>query len=133
MMREQRGSMAVETVILTPVFVLLLIFVSYVSRVVVAQHELNRAADVAARAASQVRSTSMTSRGKESASSSIRENRSHCLNFSAEVSRRSIAEIIHVEVRTSCRVDVFGLSLLGIRSPELTATSTEVVDVYRHP
>lgn len=133
MMKNQRGSMAVETVILTPVFVLLLIFVSYASRVVIAQHELNRAADVASRAASQVRSTSMTSRGKESAASSMRENRSHCLNFSAEVSRRSIAGIIHVEVQTSCRVDVLGLSLLGIRSPELTATSTEVVDVYRHP
>lgn len=133
MMSKQRGSMAVETVILTPVFVLLLIFVSYVSRVVVAQHELNRAADVAARAASQVRSTSMTSRGIETATSSIQANRSHCLNFTAEVSRRSIAGIIHAEVRTSCRIDVFGLSILGIRSPELTATSTEVVDVYRHP
>ena len=133
MMSEQRGSMAVETVILTPIFVLLLVFVSYASRVVIAQHELNRAADVAARAASQVRSTSMTSRGIETAASSIQANRSHCLNFTAEVSRRSIVGIIHAEVRTSCRVDVFGLSLLGIRSPELTATSTEVVDVYRHP
>ena len=125
--------MTVETVIFTPIFVLLLIFVSYASRVVTAQHELNRAADVAARAASQVRSTSMRSRGIESAASSIRVNRSHCLNFTTQVSRRTIAEIIHVEVQTSCRVDVFGLSLLGIRSPELTATSTEVVDVYRHP
>ena len=133
MMSKQRGSMAVETVILTPIFVLLLVFVSYASRVVIAQQELNRAADVAARAASQVRSTSMTSRGIQTASSSMQENRSHCLNFVAEVSRRSIAEIIHVEVRTSCRVDVFGLSLLGVRSPALTATSTEVVDVYRHP
>ena len=133
MMSEQRGSMAVETVILTPIFVLLLVFVSYASRVVIAQHELNRAADVAARAASQVRSTSMTSRGIETATSSIQANRSHCLNFTAEVSRRSIAGIIHAEVRTSCRIDVFGLSILGIRSPELTATSTEVVDVYRHP
>jgi Flp pilus assembly protein TadG len=133
MMSEQRGSMAVETVILTPIFVLLLVFVSYASRVVTAQHELNRAADVAARAASQVRSTSMTRKGIETAASSIRGNRSHCLNFTTQVSRRTIAEIIHVEVQTSCRVDVFGLSLLGIRSPELTATSTEVVDVYRHP
>jgi Flp pilus assembly protein TadG len=132
-MSEQRGSMAVETVILTPIFVLLLVFVSYASRVVTAQHELNRAADVAARAASQVRSTSMTRKGIETAASSIRGNRSHCLNFTTQVSRRTIAEIIHVEVQTSCRVDVFGLSLLGIRSPELTATSTEVVDVYRHP
>ena len=133
MMNKQRGSMAVESVILTPIFVMLLIFVNYTSRVVTAQHELNRAADVAARAASQVRSTSMRSRGIESAASSIRANRSHCLNFTTEVSRRTIAEIIHVEVQTSCRVDVFGLSLLGVRSPELTATSTEVVDVYRHP
>ena len=131
-MNMQRGSMAVETVILTPIFVLLLVFISYASRVVDTQHELNRAADVAARAASQARSTSMTSRGMETASS-MRKNQSHCLGFVAEVSRRSISGIMHVEVRTTCRVNVLGLSLLGVRSPTLTGTSTEVIDVYRHP
>ena len=125
--------MAVETIILTPVFVLLLVFISYASRVVDAQHELNRAADVAARAASQARSASMTSRGVETAASSMRENKSHCLNFGAEVSRRFIAGIMHVEVRTTCRVNVLGLSLLGVRSTTLTGISTEVIDVYRHP
>jgi Flp pilus assembly protein TadG len=132
-MNVQRGSMAVETVILTPIFVLLLVFLSYASRVVDTQHELNRAADVAARAASQARSTSMTSRGMETASSSMRKNQPHCLGFVAEVSRRSISGIMHVEVRTTCRVNVLGLSLLGVRSPTLTGTSTEVIDVYRHP
>lgn len=125
--------MTVETVILTPIFVMLLVFVSYTGRVVVAQHELNRAAEVAARSASQARSSSITRRGMDAAVSSMRENRSHCLHFVAEVSRRSISEFMHVEVRTSCRVNVLGLSLLGIRSPMLTATSSEVVDVYRHP
>lgn len=124
--------MAVETVILTPIFVLLLVFISYASRVVDAQHELNRAADVAARAASQARSTSMSSRGAETAASSMRENQTHCRGFVVEVSRRSIAGIMHVEVRTSCHVNVLGLSLLGVRSPMLTGMSTEVIDVYRH-
>lgn len=131
-MSDQRGSMTVETVILTPIFVLLLVFISYASRVVDAQHELNRAADVAARAASQARSTSMTSRGVETAASSMRENQTHCRGFVAEVSRRSFAGIMHVEVRTSCRLNVLGLSLLGVRSPMLTGISTEVIDVYRH-
>jgi len=132
-MNRHRGSMAVETVILTPIFVLLLVFLGYASRVVVAQHELNRSADIAARAASQAQLASIGTKGRAMAYSSISENISHCRNFSVRVSRLSIAGVVHVEVRTSCRVDVAGLSLLGVRSPALTATSSEVVDVYRHP
>lgn len=132
-MTKQRGSMAVEMVVLTPVLVLLLALITYASRVVVAQHELDRAADVAARAASQARLSSMTNRGVETAQISMKENDSHCLNFVALVRRISIDGVEHVEVRTQCRVNILGLSLLGIRSPMLNATSSEVIDVYRHP
>ena len=132
-MNRQRGSMAVEIVILTPVFVLLLVFVAYVTRVTTAQHELLRAADTAARAASQARMTSMSQRGTEMAYQSMRENGSHCVSFQVQVNRRSVEGIMQVEVTTQCRVNVLGLSLLGIRSPMLKATSTEVIDVYRHP
>lgn len=132
-MSKDRGSMAVETVILTPIFVLLLVFLSYASRVVAAQHELNRSADGAARAASQAQQTSINRKGREMAYSLISENKSHCQNFAVHVFRIPISGVMHVEVRTSCRVNVSGLSLLGVRSPLLTASSTEVVDVYRHP
>lgn len=132
-MTKQRGSMAVETVVLTPVLVLLLVFVSYASRVVVVQHELDRAADVAAREASQARMSSMISRGVETAQSSMKENDSHCLNFAALVRRVSIDGVEQIEVKTQCRVNILGLSLLGIRSPTLRADSSEVIDVYRHP
>lgn len=132
-MIKQRGSMALETVVLTPVLVLLLVFITYASRIVIAQHELDRAADVAARAASQARLSSMTSRGVESAQSSMKENDSHCLSFVAFVRRLSIEGVAQVEVRTQCRVNILGLSLLGIRSPMLNSVSSEVIDVYRHP
>ena len=132
-MKKQRGSLAVETVVLTPVFVLLLVFITYASRVVVSQHELDRAADVAARTASQARKSSMLNLGVETAHTSIKENESHCLNFLASTRRISIQGVEQVEVRTQCRVNIFGLSLLGIRSPILNAVSSEVIDVYRHP
>ena len=132
-MMKQRGSLAVETVVLTPVFVLLLVFITYASRVVVSQHELSRAADVAARAASQARMSSMINLGIETAHVSMKENETHCLNFLAIVRRISIQGVEQVEVRTQCRVNILGLSLLGIRSPMLNAASSEVIDVYRHP
>lgn len=132
-MNRQRGSMAVEIVILAPVFVLLLVFVTYVARVSMAQHELLRAADTAARSASQARMASMSRRGAEVAGQTMKENGNHCINFRAQVHRRWVDGNIQVEVMTQCRVNVLGLSLLGIRSPVLKATSSEVVDIYRHP
>lgn len=132
-MNRQRGSMAVEIVILAPVFVLLLVFVTYVARVSMAQHELLRAADTAARSASQARMASMSRRGAEVAYQTMKENGNHCINFRAQVHRRWVDGNIQVEVMTQCRVNVLGLALLGIRSPVLKATSSEVVDIYRHP
>lgn len=132
-MNRQRGSMAVEIVILAPVFVLLLVFVTYVARVSMAQHELLRAADTAARSASQARMASMSRRGAEVAGQTMKENGNHCINFRAQVHRRWVDGNIQVEVMAQCRVNVLGLSLLGIRSPVLKATSSEVVDIYRHP
>lgn len=132
-MNRQRGSMAVEIVILAPVFVLLLVFVTYVARVSMAQHELLRAADTAARSASQARMASMSRRGAEVAGQTMKENGNHCINFRAQVHRRWVDGNIQVEVMTQCRVNVLGLALLGIRSPVLKATSSEVVDIYRHP
>jgi Flp pilus assembly protein TadG len=132
-MKDERGSMVVETVILTPVLVLLLSFVVYASRVVTAQHEINRAADVAARAASQSRISSVTRVGMEVAESSLRENKVPCQELKTRVSRKSISGVSHVEVQTQCVVNIRGLSLLGIRSPVVSSVSTEVIDVYRHP
>ena len=132
-MTKHRGSLAVETVVLTPVLVLLLVFITYAGRVVIAQHELDRFADIAARAASQARLSSMVKRGVDTAHMSMKENDTHCLNFLAHVRRKSIGGVEQVEVRTQCRVNIVGLSLLGIRSPLLNASSSEVIDVYRHP
>jgi len=132
-MRGDRGSMVVESVILAPVFVLFLVFVSFVGRVVSTQHELNLAADVAAREASMSRAGSITSRAIEASNSSMQQHDSFCHSLQTRVFKKVISNVTHVEVVTSCRVDVAGLSLLGIRPPTLASTSREVIDVYRHP
>lgn len=132
-MKKQRGSIAVETVILTPVLVLLLVFVTYANRVVVAQHEISRAADVSARAASQSRVSSMRHRAEGTARMSMKENNSHCTRFVTHVRQLFMDGVQQVEVRIQCRVNILGLSLLGIHSPTLQAVSSEVIDVYRHP
>jgi Flp pilus assembly protein TadG len=132
-MREERGSLSVETVILTPIFVLFVLFVSYAGRITAVQQDLHIAADVAARTASQSRTGSMSTRGFQSAQQSMNDNQAPCTEFSVRVARRTTSGSSEVEVFTQCRVDVWGLSLLGIRSPLLSGYSREVIDVYRHP
>lgn len=132
-MNENRGSLAVETVILAPVFVLFVIFISYVGRITAVQQDLHSSADAAARIASQSRTASMSSRGIQAAQLSMSESHARCVDFSVRVMRHMSGGVSEVEVVTQCRVNVIGLSLLGIRSPLLSGRSREVIDVYRHP
>jgi Flp pilus assembly protein TadG len=132
-MRQERGSIAVEAVLLAPVFVLFVVFVAYAGRITGAQQDLYNAADVAARTASQSRAESIVARGNQSAQQAMRENNNHCSDFRVHVARRITAGVSEVEVVTQCRVNVLGLSILGIRSPLLSGLSREVIDVYRHP
>jgi uncharacterized membrane protein len=132
-MKNERGSIAVEAVILAPVLVLFVVFVAYVGRITGVQQDLHSAADVAARTASQSRAGSMVTRGNQSAQLAMSENRAPCTDFKVRVTRRTISGIAEVEVVTECRVNVLGLSILGIQAPLLSGQSREVIDVYRHP
>lgn len=132
-MTSERGSIAVEAVILAPVFVLLMLFVVYAGRIASVQQDLHSAADAAARIASQSRAMSMSTRGNQSARQSMRLNQGHCSEFRTRVSRQMTSGFTEVEVIAQCRMNVMGLSLLGIHSPLLTGRSREVIDVYRHP
>ena len=132
-MRQERGSIAVEAVVLAPVFVLFLVFVVYAGRITGVQQDLHSAADVAARAASQSRAGSMVVRGNQSAQQAMYENRASCTEFRVRVTRRTTAGVSEVEVETECRINVLGLSILGIQAPLLSGRSREVIDGYRHP
>ena len=132
-MKNNRGSIAVEGVILAPVFVLFLVFVTFAGRVAETQHQLDLAADVAARGASMSSAGSVSNRAVDMARMSMLQHQSSCRSFRARVMKSVVSGVTQVEVVTSCRVDIAGLSLLGIRTPTLTSTSREVVDVYRHP
>ena len=132
-MKQSRGSIAVEGVILAPVFVLFLVFVTFAGRVAETKHQLNLAADVAARGASMSSASSISNRAVEIASRSMLQHRSSCRSFQARVMKSVVSGVLQVEVVTSCRVDIAGLSLLGIHTPTLTSISREVVDAYRHP
>jgi hypothetical protein len=132
-MRQERGSFAVEAVVLAPVFVLFVVFVAYAGRITGVQQDLHNAADVAARTASQSRAGSMVARGNQSAQLAMSDSRTSCTDFRVRVIRRVTAGMSEVEVETECRVNVLGLSILGIQSPLLSGRSREVIDVYRHP
>jgi len=132
-MRHERGSVAVEAVVLAPVFVLFVVFVAYAGRITGVQQDLHSAADVAARTASQSRAGSMVARGNQSAQLAMSDSRTSCTDFRVRVMRRVTAGMSEVEVETECRVNVLGLSILGIQSPLLSGRSREVIDVYRHP
>jgi hypothetical protein len=75
----------------------------------------------------------MAAIGNQSAQQVISENKAPCIDFKVRVIRRITAGMSEVEVVTECRVNVFGLSILGIQSPHLSGRSREVIDVYRHP
>lgn len=126
----ERGSLTVEAVVLAPVLVLVVLAAVFVHRYTEASFRLARVADVAARTASQVQIDSMASQGATAARRELVATYPSCRGASVRLSTRSEAGLLHVTATVRCRVDLGGLSLLGVGARTVTATSTEVVDFH---
>ncbi len=132
-MREERGSLALELVVLTPVLVLTLWIVGALSlRAMVAHAQVDSAARDAARAASIQRSAATAQRAAAlGATGSLQRARRTCqvIQVTADTQRFRPGGSVQVTVTCTIRLDDLGLSFL----PAHRTSSTYVVpiDLYR--
>jgi Flp pilus assembly protein TadG len=128
---SDRGSVATEMVLLTPVLVLLLLFIAYAGRSGVAVEQVRHAADQGARAASLVRSSAMSSAASSAVLADLRANGVSCGSPTVSTTTGTSGGLRTVTVVVSCTVARSGLSLLGVDIRTVSARSTEVIDRYR--
>jgi Flp pilus assembly protein TadG len=131
--RDERGGAAVELTLVTPLLVLLLLFVVSSGRLARARMIVDGAAAGAARAASLGRSPAeATIRARDAAESELSEQGLACAGRSVEVDTAEFRAGGSVGVTVTCTVslaDVTGFGLPGER--RITQTFVAPVDTYR--
>ena len=127
------GAVAAELVLLTPLLLLMLLFVVALGRVVSARMEIDGAAAQAARAASIARSpTTASAMAQQTATSALGADRVTCANLAVSTDTADFVPGGEVTVTVTCTVDL--ADLLGLRLPAsqtLSSTSMSVLDRYR--
>jgi hypothetical protein len=114
---RQRGNVSVEVVLLTPVLVLMAVWAAGIGRQTEAVATVRLAADHAARAATMVSRPAMVDVARRTASGVLADRPASCTSPHVGVE----VEATRVIVEVGCLAD-------GRR---ISATSTEVIDVYR--
>ena len=130
-MKHERGSATVETVVLVPVLVALVLFAVYAGRSTQAMGQIRHAADQGARAASLVRVSRMQQVGREAVLENLTENGSPCTNVMVNVAVDTESSSRAVLVEVECEVSLAGLELLNLGRRTIEAESVEVIDVWR--
>jgi Flp pilus assembly protein TadG len=119
---------ATELVLLTPVFIVLLLFVALAGRIVTARGDVVGASRDAARAASVARSPAAAERDAREAASALLS----CETLQVDVDTSSFRPGGRVAVSIDCGIRLEDLSLLRIPGTRtVSSTSVEVVDRYR--
>ena len=120
-----------ETVVLVPVLVALVLFAVYAGRSTQAMGQIRHAADQGARAASLVRVSRMQQVGREAVLENLTENGSPCTNVMVNVAVDTESSSRAVLVEVECEVSLAGLELLNLGRRTIEAESVEVIDVWR--
>ena len=120
-----------ETVVLAPVLVALLLFAVYAGRSTQAMGQIRHAADQGARAASLVRVSRMQQVGRQAVLENLTENGSPCTNIMVNVAVDTESSSRAVLVEVECEVSLVGLELLNLGRRTIEAESVEVIDVWR--
>lgn len=128
---RDRGSAAMETVLLTPLLIVLVLFVVHAGRSAEGMSELRHAADQGARAASLVARTRMATAAGEAVRRDLAASGSSCERPSVTVGFQALTYGSSVRVDVRCWVSNIGLGLLGTSQVLLAANSTEIIDRYR--
>jgi Flp pilus assembly protein TadG len=132
--RTDKGSVAVEVVLITPALIVLVLLVVLGGRLTGAQSRVRHAAASAARAAS-LRSSFPAAEADAIATAQHDLERAHveCSGGPAVTMEGSLQPGTRLTVTVRCQVPLRDLGLLGLgRSVhEVSATSVEVIDVRR--
>lgn len=132
-MRSERGSAAVELVLVTPVMLVMLLLVVFGGRLSQARAQVDEAARDAARAASLARSPSAAQTdGQAAAAATLSERGITCRQLDVAVDVASFAPGGSVTATVTCTADLADLVGLGVpASRSISAHFSEPVDVYR--
>ncbi|MGH9091329.1 MAG: TadE/TadG family type IV pilus assembly protein [Acidimicrobiales bacterium] len=131
--RDESGSVTAELVLLTPLLVLMLLFVVALGRLAGARLDVDGAAAQAARAASIARDpTTATAMAQQTATAALGSDGVTCAELTVRTDTAQFAPGGSVAVTVTCTV---GLSdLTGLRLPaaqSISSTATSVIDLYR--
>lgn len=128
-----RGSIAVETAVIAPAFVFLLLLVVFAGRVSHLDAAVQRAASEASRAASlEGGPESAEQAAIEAASANLESTALRCTDLSITTDTSAFVPGGSVEVEVRCEASMSDVALLGVPGTRtFVATSTEVVDRFR--
>ncbi|MGH2466122.1 MAG: TadE/TadG family type IV pilus assembly protein [Candidatus Limnocylindrales bacterium] len=131
--RDESGSVTAELVLLTPLLVLMLLFVVALGRLAGVRLDVDGAAAQAARAASIARDpTTATAMAQQTATAALGSDGVTCAELTVRTDTAQFAPGGSVAVTVTCTV---GLSdLTGLRLPaaqSISSTATSVIDLYR--
>jgi Flp pilus assembly protein TadG len=131
--RPERGSAAVELALLTPLLILLLLFVVACGRLVQTRLRLSDAAHAAARAASLARDpATATAAADATARAALTPAGTTCTALAVSTDTARFTRGGQVTVTLTCHTDLrdlTGLSLPGASTQQVSSTSP--IDVYR--
>lgn len=132
-MRPQRGSAAVELVLVAPVLLVALLLVVGLGRLASARQEVDGAAASAARAASLERNTALSAEAAEQAATATLTDRGiSCQSLSVQVDVSAYQPGGEVSVTASCTVPLDDVALSGLPgSRTLTSTAVVPIETYR--
>jgi Flp pilus assembly protein TadG len=131
--RDESGAVATELVLLTPLLILMLLFVVALGRLAGARLDVDGAAAQAARAASIARDpATATAMAQQTATAALGSDGVTCGHLSVNTDTSQFEPGGSVEVTVTCTV---GLSdLTGLRLPAseaVSSTASSVIDTYR--
>ena len=132
-LRDERGAVATELVLLTPLLIVMLLFVVALGRLAGARIDVDGAAAQAARAASIATTPGgATAAAQQSAAAALGSDHVTCATLQVATDTARFAPGGSVTVTVTCAVALSDLS--GLRLPvteSISSTAASVVDTYR--
>ncbi|SEP53402.1 TadE/TadG family type IV pilus assembly protein [Amycolatopsis saalfeldensis] len=131
--RDERGSAAAELTLLTPLLILLLLFVVLCGRLADTKLRINDVAHQAARAATLARTPSQaTANAQTTASAALASAGITCQSLTVSTDTQGLKPGSTVTVTVSCSVGLGDLTMLGVPGSRTFESSfSSPVDVWR--
>jgi Flp pilus assembly protein TadG len=131
-MEDESGAVATELAVLTPVLVLMMLFVVFAGRLGQAEQDLTHAVAEAARVAAIERGGDVAARTRLTVMRNVAAAGVDCRSLEIMLDGHPPRAGTTVGVTARCEVDMTGVAGLGLpRHRVLEATAVEVVDTYR--